>query len=79
LSDGEAEIDMALAPNGVTVDYRSASVSAPPDRMPSNEAEHMRCSDSLNAIFFDVKLSERREFMSRRQVRELAGELVVAA
>jgi len=41
LSEGEAEIDVALAPNDVDVDCRSASVSAPPDRMPSNEAENM--------------------------------------
>jgi hypothetical protein len=73
LSDGEAEIDVALAPNGVVVDCRSASVSAPPDRMPSNEAEHVRCSDSLIAIFFDVEMSERREFVPRRHVRESIG------
>jgi hypothetical protein len=29
LSDDEAEIDQALAGNGVAVDFRSASVSAP--------------------------------------------------
>lgn len=41
MSDGEAEIDPALANKGVPIDSRSASVSAPTARVPRSEAKQL--------------------------------------